>query len=57
MKIDISKASVDIKPLQGEVASALEKLDKGNGAGSDFIGWHHLPGSGGLCRAWCQRFW
>ncbi len=43
MKIDISKASVDIKPLQGEIAKALEKLDKGNGEGADFIGWHHLP--------------
>ncbi|MCI5776995.1 MAG: glucose-6-phosphate isomerase [Bacteroidales bacterium] len=43
MKIDISKASVDIKPLQAEIAQALEKLDKGNGEGSDFIGWHHLP--------------
>ena len=43
MKIDISKASVDIKPLQAEIARALEKLDKGNGEGSDFIGWHHPP--------------
>ncbi len=43
MKIDISKASVEIAPLRGEVAAALEKLDKGSGAGSDFIGWHHLP--------------
>lgn len=43
MKIDISKASVEIASLRGEVAAALEKLDKGTGAGSDFIGWHHLP--------------
>lgn len=43
MKIDISKASVEIAPLRDEIAAALEKLDKGSGAGSDFIGWHHLP--------------
>ncbi len=43
MKIDISKASVDIAPLQAEVKSALEKLDNGTGKGADFIGWHHLP--------------
>ena len=43
MKIDISKASVDIKPLQAEVAAAQEKLDKGTGEGNDFIGWLHLP--------------
>ncbi len=43
MKIDISKASVDITPLKSEIESALSKLDNGNGAGNDFIGWHHLP--------------
>ena len=43
MKIDISKASVDIAPLKGEVMAAMEKLDKGTGLGNDFIGWLHLP--------------
>ncbi len=43
MKIDISKASVDIAPLKGEVMTAMEKLDKGTGLGNDFIGWLHLP--------------
>ena len=43
MKVDISKAGVDIQPLKAEVADALLKLDKGTGEGSDFICWHHLP--------------
>ena len=43
MRIDISKAPIDMAPLKAEIASALEKLDKGTGEGSDFIGWHHLP--------------
>ncbi len=36
-------SEADIEALQGNAAAALEKLEKGNGAGNDFLGWLHLP--------------
>ena len=33
-----------IKALNPAAADAIEKLDKGTGAGNDFLGWVKLPG-------------
>ncbi len=38
-------SDVEIESLQAKGADALEKLEKGTGAGSDFLGWLHLPGA------------
>lgn len=35
----------EIKALQAKGADAIEKLEKGTGEGSDFLGWLHLPSS------------
>lgn len=50
IKFDNSNAkstvsAADIDALQADAASALEKLEKGTGAGNDFLGWLHLPSS------------
>ena len=50
LKLDISRVydfvkKDDIDHLEHEVISQQEKLHKGNGAGSDFLGWLHLPSS------------
>lgn len=36
-----TKAQIDA--FNGAAAEGLEKLEKGTGAGNDFLGWMHLP--------------
>ena len=46
LKLDITKAGVEITPaLQAEAQRANALLQSGEGAGSDFLGWVHLPSS------------
>ena len=47
IKVDISQvqnfvSAKDIKSLEPEVKEAILKLEKGTGAGNDFIGWTDL---------------
>lgn len=39
----VGKAQIDA--LQSDAAKGLEMLEKGTGAGNDFLGWLHLPGA------------
>ena len=48
MKLDISRvydsiSAGKIKELSGEALAAQKMLYQGNGPGSDFLGWLHLP--------------
>ena len=36
-------SAAEIEALQAKGVDALEKLEKGTGAGNDFLGWLHLP--------------
>ena len=47
IKIDISQilkfiGKDDIKALEPEIQESILKLENGNGAGNDFIGWMNL---------------
>ena len=35
----------DVEALQGAAQQGIDKLEKGTGAGNDFLGWLHLPSS------------
>ena len=46
--VKATKAAIgenDIDALAAQAASAVEKLEKGTGEGSGFLGWLHLPSS------------
>ena len=46
LKLDISKTGVAVSAaMQAKAQAANALLESGKGAGSDFLGWVHLPSS------------